>query len=148
MLAYLQNKLIMNSYKTFSPYLRNCLLFALLLLSGVIQVVLPAPRTEQVARQIAESFFATSPQPLRSCNSSLTISLELAEPRVAAKKRASYSTTEQVVSHYYYIYNRGAQGGFVIVSGDDRYPELIGYAYEGHISREDIPESLSGFLRA
>ena len=148
MLAYLQNKLIMNSYKTFSPYLRNCLLFALLLLSGVIQVVLPAPRTEQVARQIAESFFATSPQPLRSFSSSQTISLELAEPRVATKKRASYSTTEQVVSHYYYIYNRGAQGGFVIVSGDDRYPELIGYAYEGHISREDIPESLSGFLRA
>ena len=148
MLAYLQNKLIMNSYKTFSPYLRNCLLFALLLLSGVIQVVLPAPRTEQVARQIAESFFATSPQPLRSCSSSQTISLELAEPRVAPHGRASYSTTDLVSSHYYYIYNRGVQGGFVIVSGDDRYPELIGYAYEGHISRENMPESLSSFLRA
>lgn len=76
------------------------------------------------------------------------ISLELAEPRAATKGSSSYSTSDQVSSHYYYIYNRGAQGGFVIISGDDRYPELIGYAYEGHINGEDMPESLRSFLRA
>ena len=76
------------------------------------------------------------------------ISLELAEPRAATKGSSSYSTSDQVSSHYYYIYNRGAQGGFVIISGDDRYPELIGYAYEGHINGEDMPESLRCFLRA
>lgn len=138
----------MNSYKTFIIHLRSGLLLALLLLSGVTQVVLPAPRTEQVARQIAESFFATSPQSLRSWSSSQMISLELAEPRAATKGSSSYSTSDQVSSHYYYIYNRGAQGGFVIISGDDRYPELIGYAYEGHINGEDMPESLRSFLRA
>ncbi len=138
----------MNSYKTFIIHLRSGLLLALLLLSGVTQVVLPAPRTEQVARQIAESFFATSPQSLRSWSSSQMISLELAEPRAATKGSSSYSTSDQVSSHYYYIYNRGAQGGFVIISGDDRYPELIGYAYEGHINGEDMPESLRCFLRA
>lgn len=39
----------------------------------------------------------------------------------------------------YYVFNVENQGGFVIVSGDDRAPEILGYAEKGHLDVEKVP---------
>ena len=46
----------------------------------------------------------------------------------------------------YYIFNRGAGAGFVIVSGDDRLGSVLGYADKGCIDPDNAPEGLRGLL--
>lgn len=39
----------------------------------------------------------------------------------------------------YYVFNIEDQGGFVIVSGDDRMPEILGYSEKGNFDVEKVP---------
>ncbi len=49
-------------------------------------------------------------------------------------------------SRPYYVFNNGQNGGFVIVSGDDRAPLVLGYSDKGSFGETDIPENLSSWL--
>lgn len=118
------------------------LLWSILLFFIPIQPMLPAPRSEAMARQLAEAFFAAQPKLHSTVSSTTEIRLEIAEPR----SQCSTKGTSQTTHYYYYVYNRGDQDGFVIISGDDDYPDLIGYAYEGHLSADDLPEGLARYL--
>lgn len=46
----------------------------------------------------------------------------------------------------FYIFNADNNNGFVIVSGDDRTEEILGYSDEGHIDLDNIPENLQAWL--
>lgn len=46
----------------------------------------------------------------------------------------------------YYIFNVPSAGGFVIVSGDDRTETILGYADEGCLSEDDMPDGLRCLL--
>ena len=46
----------------------------------------------------------------------------------------------------YYVFNVGNDDGFVIVSGDDRTPEILGYADNGHLYKDDMPDGLRYLL--
>lgn len=46
----------------------------------------------------------------------------------------------------YYIFNAGNEEGFVIVSGDDRTPQILGYAEKGSFNNAHIPASLKAML--
>ncbi len=46
----------------------------------------------------------------------------------------------------YYVINRGDNAGFVIVSGDDCLPEIIGYADSGEFVEEQMPPALLDML--
>lgn len=46
----------------------------------------------------------------------------------------------------YYIYSRGENKGFVIVSGDDCLPEVLGYTEQGNFDSNDLPPALSDML--
>ena len=46
----------------------------------------------------------------------------------------------------YYIFNAENNKGFVIVSGDDRSEEILGYADEGAIDMNNIPDGLQDLL--
>ena len=46
----------------------------------------------------------------------------------------------------YYIFNAENNKGFVIVSGDDRSEEILGYSDEGHIDVDNMPEGLQYLL--
>lgn len=47
----------------------------------------------------------------------------------------------------YYVYNSEDGRGYVIVSGDDLFPEVVGYSDEGHLGgSESLPPALSLFL--
>ena len=49
-------------------------------------------------------------------------------------------------SRPYYVFNNGENKGFVIVSGDDRAPKVLGYSFTGSFQEENIPENLSAWL--
>lgn len=60
-----------------------------------------------------------------------------------AKKKlsATYEATSP-----YYIYSRGEGRGFVIVSGDDALPEVLGYTESGDFDENDLPPFLVWYL--
>lgn len=47
----------------------------------------------------------------------------------------------------YYIFNVGNEQGYVIVSGDDRTPEILGYVDQGSFNESDIPENMRSLLQ-
>lgn len=46
----------------------------------------------------------------------------------------------------YYVFNRGNNQGFVIISGDDELTQIVGYSDKGHFSEEQMPVSLRNYL--
>ena len=48
----------------------------------------------------------------------------------------------------YYVFTSGENKGFVIVSGDDRFPEIIGYSDEGSFDATNMPQNLASFMDA
>lgn len=46
----------------------------------------------------------------------------------------------------FYVFNIGSDGGYVIVSGDDRMPDVLGYSYSGTFNSEELPDNMRGWL--
>jgi len=47
---------------------------------------------------------------------------------------------------YYYIFNAGQDQGFIIVSGDDRTPEILGYSLSGSFDIDNLPPAMEALL--
>lgn len=47
----------------------------------------------------------------------------------------------------FYIFNAEKNGGFVIVSGDERTEEILGYSMEGNIVPDNMPENMKAWLK-
>lgn len=47
----------------------------------------------------------------------------------------------------YYIFNAEQDGGFVIVSSDERTDEILGYSTEGNIDPDNMPENMKAWLK-
>ena len=58
-------------------------------------------------------------------------------------------TTSQAADEeaYYYVFNAGNDGGYVIVSGDDRTEPILGYVEQGTFDPDDIPENMRCWLQ-
>lgn len=56
------------------------------------------------------------------------------------------STAALHIDDEMYIFNVDADGGFVIVSGDERTPAILGYADNGSIDLTDMPENMLSWL--
>ena len=46
----------------------------------------------------------------------------------------------------YYVFNLGNADGFVIASGDDSVPEILGYSEEGYFDEDSIPSNMKAWL--
>ncbi|MBQ8455228.1 MAG: C10 family peptidase [Bacteroidaceae bacterium] len=65
--------------------------------------------------------------------------------------KARKATTAQETDEgdaYYYVFNAGNDGGYVIVSGDDRTESILGYVDQGSFDPENIPENMSSWLQS
>ena len=113
-----------------------------LLLCGVVQIF-ARPLREQEARLLAEQFFQKNTQMQQLRSAELTL---VSAPACTANGYELKSTGEP--ARYYYVYNRGENRGFVIISGDDRLAPYIGYATTGTFSVEAMPDNLAAFLEA
>lgn len=87
------------------------------------------------AQEIAENFFKNAPQ-TRSQNG--TLRLKLLQP---AQTRSTSEAT-------YYLFSPETERGFVIVSGDDEVPQVVGYSYESPVSESTLPPALAAWLKA
>lgn len=77
----------------------------------------------------------------------------VADTEPALVKRASRSATQSkrlpasvLQTSPYYVFSRGAGCGFVIVSGDDCLPDIIGYTENGDYDEALLPPALLGWL--
>jgi len=84
---------------------------------------------------------------------SLAISLmpTNAEPvlvKTAVRNEAKSRTLDESVKATapYYIFSRGENQGFIIVSGDDCLPEILGYTESGDFDEESLPPHLLNWL--
>jgi len=64
-----------------------------------------------------------------------------------AKAPAMQRVTQAAPTNAYYIFNAEQNGGFVIVSGDERAEEILGYSTEGHIDPQQMPENMRAWLK-
>lgn len=95
-----------------------------------------APRTAEQALEVARRFALESPQ--------------LYNVRQAELKLASIATVQMAKGQThtlpaYYVCNLGDEG-FVVVSGDDRFKEVLGYSLNGAYSYSDMPDGLRYWL--
>ena len=90
---------------------------------------------EQQARQKATAFM-TSESTTRSATTLTRVYLPL------QTKSALWSVTEAPI----YIFNKDG-GGYVIVSGDDRTAEILGFSEKGHIDADRLPVNMKHWLQ-
>lgn len=104
------------------------ILFALLL-SICFSIIYAEPVTEQQALQKAQKFFKDK-------------RLQTKNVRRASRAGQQQSTAKED----FYIFNVEDNGGFVIVSGDDRTEEILGYSDNGRIDIDSLPDNLRSWL--
>ncbi len=66
----------------------------------------------------------------------------------ASRRAQSMQTVDDAFDGRLYLFNVGAEGGFVVVSGDDSTPEsVLGFADSGQINLDDMPENMREWLQ-
>lgn len=55
-------------------------------------------------------------------------------------------TPQVAEDNAFYIFNIEDNGGFVIVSGDDRMPEILGYSVKGNLNSDKVPSNVKWLL--
>lgn len=97
------------------------------------------PRKEAQARQIAEEFLAAK----RVTATRAAAPLTLAATSETSPLKRGLGTAQPA----WYAYNQGSEA-FVIVSGDDRMADILGYSTEGAFRTGDMPAGLKALLDA
>ncbi len=69
----------------------------------------------------------------------------LTPARTRANSQNSTSANQE--EEYYYVFNAGNDGGYVIVSGDDRVEPILGYVDQGSFDPDNIPENMRSWLQ-
>ena len=62
-------------------------------------------------------------------------------------KAHSNATSSGQEDTYSYVFNAGDNGGYVIVSGDDRVEPILGYVDHGSFDPDNIPENMREMLQ-
>jgi hypothetical protein len=110
--------------------LRTLLLLTCL---AVLSSAMAGPVSENEARNIASQFLAQKSIQAPSLKT--------------AHKALLQDPTKGVEKTAYYVFNANrAQGGFVIVAGDDRVPAVLGYSDNGTFDVNNVPEAMQDLL--
>lgn len=107
------------------------LFFTLAVALATVCCVQAAQVSEAMARQVANRFFsAQSPRLTASSGQSAT--------------RLAYTADND----RFYVFDRGQLGGFVVVAGDDRLPQVLGYGDHGDFSAAQLPPAMRYWMDA
>ena len=75
----------------------------------------------------------------------------LSKGKILSRSKTPYRSVRRVKgqpeSAYYYVFNADGGNGYVIVSGDDRTPEILGYVENGSFDAENIPDNMKSWLQ-
>ena len=72
--------------------------------------------------------------------------IDVAQKSFKASRKANAQTSDDEEA-YYYVFNVSDDGGYVIVSGDDRTEPILGYVEQGTYDPENIPENMRSWLQ-
>lgn len=65
-----------------------------------------------------------------------------------SKPELSYTCSDDTTNQpYYYVFNYADNKGFVIISGDKRAKQVLGYSYNGKFDMNNIPDQLKDLLK-
>jgi len=108
----------------------------LILLSTFVCISsLASPRSYSQARAIAEKQAAK-------------LGIKIDDENALNSKAKSFGGGTSSQSASYYVFANGEDKGFVIVSGDDRFPEIIGYSDEGTFNESELPDGYQYFIKS
>lgn len=68
----------------------------------------------------------------------------IAMPQKGMRRAPSANVTQEQAP--FYVFNIGDNGGFVIASGDDRTPTVLGYSDTGRMDLDSLPDNLKYWL--
>lgn len=105
------------------------------LISVIASAAVAEPITQQQAQQLAQQFLQQRAGSRRLA--------PITDKAKLAPARLRVSTTSAPT---YYVFNRGEGQGFVIVSGDTRAPEILGYSDEGTFDYTKIPANMRSWI--
>ncbi|MBQ7421911.1 MAG: C10 family peptidase [Prevotella sp.] len=107
--------------------------FILMVMAGVAAIAYAGPVSRSAARQSAEAFLAE-----RGLGQMKASSLNIVKtaPRKGSATEAAY-----------YVFNLENNGGYVIASGDDRTPAVLGYADSGSFDADNLPDNMRAWLQ-
>ena len=114
----------------------------ILILVGLLFVavnLMAEPIGEQRARQIATEFFAQ-----RSTRVAGDINLEWAGDCITDESDTGSSLDSSLI----YIYNRGADGGFVVVAGDSNITPILAYSFDMTLNTSNMADATAAILDA
>jgi len=75
-----------------------------------------------------------------------TIGLPNSTLTLAYTCKDSIVTRSSTEKAYYYVFNIGDNNGFIIVSGDDRAKDILGYSHNGKFNSDSLPTNFSAWL--
>ena len=112
--------------------------FLLALFLSVVSIGLnAAPITREQAQEKAQEF-------LKKVKGSRKLSA-VKERTKLGPRRAKATNTE---TELFYVFNRGENQGYIIVSGDDQTLPILGYTEEGEFDYEQLPINMRSWLES
>ncbi|NDW17713.1 T9SS C-terminal target domain-containing protein [Dysgonomonas sp. 216] len=117
-------------------------LFLLLLLCIPAAISFAKQRTQYEAHNIAEVFLKSNTETRSSLSAEKKLTLAYACEDVNMSTRSS--NNESIT--YYYVFNISDNDGFVIVSGDDRAKDVLGYSQSGYFDVNSLPVNFENWL--
>lgn len=118
--------------------MRKVILFILLVSTFAINIY-AKPRNVSEALNIASNFYKST------IKSQKTYSLGTSPLHLAYTCQPQIITRSDI-SSLYYIFNKGISDGYIIVSGDDRAKDVLGYSDNGSFNIDSIPDNLRNWL--
>lgn len=61
-------------------------------------------------------------------------------------KQTNLHRAASTAGNAYYVFNAESNGGFVVVAGDDRMPDILGYAEKGNFNTTKIPTNVKWLM--
>ena len=117
---------------------RTILLILTVIISNMMMAEgITAEQAAEIARQFVNRQAAPSPS---------TGSGQARQMRMAAKRQMPMSMATEANSNAYYVFNIGSDNGYVMVSGSDLTPQVLGYASEGSFSEDNMPANMKAWL--
>ncbi len=121
--------------------LKTHIFFSLLLISNIS--IYAKSRSSAEALSIANSFYQSTITAKSVSTKSSTNNVGLTLAYSCTDGIATRSSNENA---YYYIFNRGDNNGFIVISGDDRAKSVLGYSDSGSFSLNVMPENFKNWM--
>jgi hypothetical protein len=115
-------------------------LFLFLVFICFTNILCAKNRTTSQATQLAGDFMTQSVSTMKKAPSVSSSTLTLA----FSSYRQKVTPVENEA--YYYVFNKGNENGYIIISGDDRAKTILGYTDNGHFDITALPDNLKYWL--